>query len=138
MSVSNRNEFPFGKRYPLVLLNACQKGDLPFIKLLLRNYLSCVGHRVDTLDLDVLSIRDFVSASVFHYAARGDQVSVLRFLWPLLKGKPFPKTLQLSTPAHEAAAFGNLTSLQWLLKRSRSLMQATDIDGCNILHLAAR
>ncbi|EEB14848.1 Platelet-activating factor acetylhydrolase precursor, putative [Pediculus humanus corporis] len=75
---------------------------------------------------------------VFHYAARGDQISVLKYFWPFLKNKTIPKTYFYSTPAHDASVFGSLKSLQWLIKYDEYQLLAKDIDGCNVLHLSAR
>lgn len=134
----NHQDISSSMRYPLILLQACQKGDLRFIKSILRNHFYYVDNRLDLLDVDVLLVSDPNGAGIFHYAARGDQTPVLRFFWPLIKDQTFPKTCFLSTPAHDAAALGSLKSLQWLVKRGRYLLLEKDLDGCNVLHLAAR
>lgn len=122
-------------RYPLVLLHACRKGDLRLIKSLLRNHLNTIQ---PFSDFDVLQIKDSKGAGVFHYAVRGNQLDVLKFFGPFIRNQPPPRTLILSTPAHDAAALGHLKVLQWVLRNTYSKLYDVDVDGCNILHLAAR
>lgn len=133
-----RETIPFNIKHPMMLLHACRMGDIHVIKSLMKNHVCHIDYCSDLLDWDILSIRDFHGAGVFHYAARGDHVSVLQFFLPFLKNRPFPRTSAFSTPAHDAAALGNLKSLKWLLKHDRQQLREKDIDGCNILHLAAR
>ena len=137
--MENKNDdIPFNLKYPLVLLNACQKGDIRLINTLLKNHYCFINHNSYKLKLDIFNIRDAHGAGVFHYAARGDQISVLKYFWPFLKNKTIPKTYFYSTPAHDASVFGSLKSLQWLIKYDEYQLLAKDIDGCNVLHLSAR
>lgn len=122
-------------RYPLVLLHACRKGDIRLIKSLLRNHLNSI---TPFSDFNLLQIKDSKGAGVFHYAVRGNQLEVLKFFGPFIRNKHPPRTLIKSTPAHDAAALGHLKVLQWMLRNTWSQLDDVDVDGCNILHLAAR
>lgn len=126
-------------RYPLVFLQACRRGDLRLVKSLIRNHLSFVQSIVTRAnDLDILEIRDLKGAGVFHYAAQGNQIQVLRFFHPFVLNVAAPRARDGSSPAHDAAAFGHLKALQWLLRNTACRLLDHDVYGCNILHTAAK
>lgn len=126
-------------RYPLVFLQACRRGDLRLVKSLIRNHLSFVQGLVTRADeLDILEIRDLKGAGVFHYAAQGNQIQMLRFFHPFVLNVPVPRANDWSTPAHDAATLGHLKALQWVLRNTACRLHDHDVHGCNILHTAAK
>ncbi|RWS06617.1 hypothetical protein B4U79_18247 [Dinothrombium tinctorium] len=43
-----------------------------------------------------------------------------------------------STPAHDAAALGNLNALIWLVEKGECCLSDKDKEGATVLHVAAR
>ena len=52
--------------------------------------------------------------------------------------KPSAQSRVGATPAHDAAAVGNIETLQWLLTNTDSYISDVDDTGATVVHLAAR
>ena len=83
---------------------------------------------------------DEKGANCCHYASRAGRVDVIEYLVQSRHFNHQKRSEVGSTPAHDAAASGKLTTLQWLLKNARPPLSEDDQDGtgATILHLAAR
>lgn len=116
-----------GQCDPAVLLRACRRGDVHLIQTLQRRY----GTE------SLLRVRDFRGATCLHHAARGGHLAVLRQLTVWASGTA-PRTLVGATPLHDTAVIGQLGALKWLLQHTACSLRDTDLEGCTVLHLAAR
>jgi hypothetical protein len=116
-----------GQCDPAVLLRACRRGDVHLVQTLQRRY----GTE------SLLRVRDYRGATCLHHAARGGHIAVLRQLtvWAC---DTAPQTLVGATPLHDTAVLGQLGALKWLLQHTACSLRDTDLDGCTVLHLAAR
>lgn len=112
---------------PAVLLRACRRGDVHLIQTLQR--------RCGTASL--LQVRDYRGATCLHHAARGGHIAVLRQLTAWARDTA-PRTLVGATPLHDTAVLGQLSALKWLLQHTACSLRDTDVEGCTVLHLAAR
>lgn len=83
---------------------------------------------------------DEKGANCCHYASRAGRVDVIEYLVQSRQFSPQKRSEVGSTPAHDAAASGKLSTLQWLLKQAKPPLSEDDQDGtgATILHLAAR
>lgn len=83
---------------------------------------------------------DEKGANCCHYASRAGRVDVIEYLVQSRQFSPHKRSEVGSTPAHDAAASGKLSTLQWLLKQAKPPLSEDDQDGtgATILHLAAR
>lgn len=78
-------------------------------------------------------------ANLLVYAARSGHVGILQFLvlkCGLCGTVRSPETGAL--PAHEAAAYGRVEALAWLLAHTKTTLLDRDHYGHTFLHLAAR
>ena len=83
-------------------------------------------------------IEDEFGANLLHYAARNGNVSILQFLVVKCGLNAMLRSETGSLPAHEAAAFGKVDALSWLLKNTKTTLLDRDNFGHTFLHLAAR
>jgi ankyrin repeat protein len=116
-----------GRCDPGVLLRACRRGDAQLVQTLQRRY----GAE------SLLRVRDCRGATCLHHAARGGHVAVLRQLTVWARDTA-PRTLVGATPLHDTAVLGQLAALKWLLQHTACSLRDTDLEGCSVLHLAAR
>ena len=77
-------------------------------------------------------------ANLVLYAARNGNVSILQFLVSKCGLNPLLRSETGSLPAHEAAAFGQVDALEWLLKTTKTSLLDRDHYGHTFMHLAAR
>lgn len=83
-------------------------------------------------------IEDAFGANLVHYAARAGNVCMLKFLVSNCGLNPLLRSETGSLPAHEAASYGKLEALRWLLEASDTQLLDRDRFGHTFLHLAAR
>ena len=113
------------KQDSLKILALARDGDLTQLKVL-KNFIP--------------QTFDQLGATPTHYAARGGQLVVLRWLHTEFgKGCFRVGAKSGATPAHDAAALGHLPSLEFILNQVDSeLLQSQDQTGATPLHLATR
>lgn len=116
-----------GRCDPAVLLRACRRGDVHLVQTLQKRY----GREV------LLRVRDCQGATCLHHAARGGHIAVLRQLTVGARDTA-PRTLVGATPLHDTAVLGQLAALKWLLQHTACNLQDADLEGCTVMHLAAR
>jgi hypothetical protein len=83
-------------------------------------------------------IHDDFGANVVHYAARNGSPKILRFLIISCRMNGNVRSQSGALPAHDAAAFGKLSALSWLLQNTDTSLLDRDKYGQTFLHLAAR
>jgi ankyrin repeat protein len=83
-------------------------------------------------------IHDDFGANVVHYAARNGSPKILRFLIISCRMNGNVRSQSGALPAHDAAAFGKLSALSWLLQNTDTSLLERDKYGQTFLHLAAR
>ena len=83
-------------------------------------------------------IEDEFGANLLHYAARNGNLSILQYLVFNCGLNPLLRSETGSLPAHEAAAFGKIEALAWLLKATKTTLFDRDHFGHTFLHIAAR
>ena len=83
-------------------------------------------------------IQDDFGATLVHYAARNGNTKILKFLVTNCKMDPNLRTKNGSLPAHEAASFGQLSALIWLINNTETSLWDRDDCGQTFLHLASR
>jgi ankyrin repeat protein len=110
-----------------VFLRACRRGDVRLVQTLQRRY----GTKA------LLRLRDLRGATCLHHAARGGHIAVLRQL-TVGAHDTAPRTLVGATPLHDTAVLGQLGALKWLLQHTACSLRDTDLEGCTVMHLAAR
>uniref|UniRef100_A0A1I8ITC1 ANK_REP_REGION domain-containing protein n=1 Tax=Macrostomum lignano TaxID=282301 RepID=A0A1I8ITC1_9PLAT len=83
-------------------------------------------------------IRDSHGAGLVHYAARSGAPELLNYLVSELGLSATQPAVEFGdTPAHNAAAAGQLACLTWLLLEAGADPLARDAEGMNLLHVAA-
>lgn len=107
------------------ILNLAREGDLTRLKLS-KSF--------------ILETRDPHGATPAHYAARGGQLVVLRWMYTEFGRECFrARANNGATIAHDAAALGHLPSLEFILNQVDSeLKDLEDESGATPLHLATR
>ena len=107
------------------ILNLARDGDLTRLKLS-KSF--------------IIETRDPHGATPAHYAARGGQLVVLRWIYTEFGKQCFSaRTNNGATIAHDAAALGHLPSLEFILNQVDSeLKDIEDESGATPLHLATR
>lgn len=83
-------------------------------------------------------IEDEFGANLLHYAARNGNVSMLQYLVGKCGLNAALRSETGSLPAHEAAAFGKVEALAWLLHTTNTSLLDRDHFGHTFMHLAAR
>lgn len=81
---------------------------------------------------------DNFGATCVHYAARNGNTKLLRYLVRKCGMQANVRTYLGSTPGHDAAAFGKLSALIWLLKNGHCSLADRDNEGATVLHISAR
>lgn len=122
-----RHDAIAGRCDTAVLLRACRRGDVHLVQTLQRRY------GTDPL----LRLRDCRGATCLHHAARGGHIAVLRQL-TIGARDTAPRTVVGATPLHDTAVLGQLGALKWLLQHTTCSLRDTDLEGCTVMHLAAR
>ncbi|KAH0623898.1 hypothetical protein JD844_007087 [Phrynosoma platyrhinos] len=93
------------------------------------------------------NITDSLGAGLVHHASRSGRLECVKFLVLQAKLPGNQRANNGATPAHDAAAMGNLAELQWLIKDGGYNKQVTftdlslttqDMEGATALHFAAR
>jgi ankyrin len=116
-----------GRCDPAVFLLACRRGDFHLVQTLQKRY----GREV------LLRLRDCQGATGLHHAARGGHIVVMRQLTVWARDSA-PRTLVGATPLHDTAVLGQLSALKWLLQHTACSLRDADLEGCTVMHLAAR
>lgn len=83
-------------------------------------------------------IQDDFGATCVHYAARNGNTKLLRYLVKKCGMKASIRSHLGTSPAHDAAAFGKLSALIWLLKNGHCSIDDRDNEGSTVLHISAR
>lgn len=83
-------------------------------------------------------IEDEFGANLLHYAARNGNVGILHYLVTKCGLNPLLTSETGSLPAHEAAAYGKVEALAWLLQTTNTSLLDRDHHGHTFLHIAAR
>ena len=83
-------------------------------------------------------IEDEFGANLLHYASRNGNINILQYLITKCGLNPLLRSETGALPAHEAAAFGKVEALAWLLKSTNTSLLDRDHYGHTYLHIASR
>lgn len=73
------------------------------------------------------NITDHLGAGLVHHASRAGRLECLKFLVLKAKLPGNQRAYNGATPAHDAAAVGNLAELQWLIRDGGYSMQVRSL-----------
>lgn len=83
-------------------------------------------------------IEDEFGSNLLHYAARNGNLGILQYLITKCGLNPMLRSETGALPAHEAASYGKLEALAWLLSSTNTPLLDRDHYGHTFLHIAAR